>query len=300
MLKMDPQPPSLSFASDGSAPLRTKLRNYYKHPLKEYASVFGLSEKNGERTIKRWVSAGRHATPPAPPPLDEPWRMATWWHEHMDGDPSQLLRDLESQAPHIPEPEAVPSIPASERSSPSASVPEDPTVPATPTPPQPILSVSMNLNELALDDDEQVRQMAALVQACWLNLLQATEARDFGNIKRWRAEYHESAQALDRTKKWASERKKADREWLPTGPILAEISQLIESMRIARSIMDVKIIAELERQLEGRPRRILRILQPHLSAAIQKVRAREDDLLCNIDSLRSANEVKDAFVLVAA
>ena len=108
-------------------------RAHYAKKLESYESVFGVKV----RQIKNWIAAGRDASPPEFPPLDDPPKLLAWWTRHMrNRAPAQILEFASGAAPPAAPPAA---------STPAATSPVDASAgplfeaaamsPATGTPP---------------------------------------------------------------------------------------------------------------------------------------------------------------------
>lgn len=271
-----------SFALEPNAPLPAKLRGYYKKVLADYQPDFN----RGERAVKRWVSAGRKAKPrPDLPPLDEPHRMAAWWRRLFPSEPVPLeLLDYEAKAP-------TPSPASSEAPPPSG---EPVATGAAPAPSAPIF-----LDRADLGSTEAVRRSAAVEDAYFQLMEKALAEGNRDEAKKWRNEYAEQAELTNRLRRQAREEAKAAGEVLPKGRMIAELAQMLEALRLAHGAMGPKIMADLEKRLSGRLRRILKLLGPQLLASIETIRSREADLLSNIEGLRSPVSAREAFTLAA-
>lgn len=286
----EPSLPEPGFTLRDGAPLPRKLRGFYKLAYRDYAPIYQLSAKHGERTIKRWVSIGRHAAPPEPPPLDDPPAMAAWWRRHSTERPPPVLLDYETAAPtsSAPSQEAPPQPP-------SASAPPPPEAPTANR-----MTASVNLAELGLEEGELVQQMRAIVKGNYAQVDAALKAEDQDAYRRWFPIYTDSAEALRKLEKEYRESAKASGAMLSRSQVISELAQLLEALRLMREAMPQKILAELSKRAEGRRRRVLRMIEPDLVTAILAVRAREADILTTIDLLRSPAAARETFALEAA
>ena len=103
------QAPAAEGAGGGERPAEQAAvpRLRYVHPLDYYGPHFqrllGLPDPPVRtRAIKRWIKIGRSAVAPkipAPPPLDEPWRLASWWSTYMAQCVPPWLSALAKQRP---------------------------------------------------------------------------------------------------------------------------------------------------------------------------------------------------------
>lgn len=287
----EPSPPApAGFTLVPGAPLPSKLRGFYQLPYRDYAPIYQLSAKHGERTIKRWVSIGRHAATPEPPPLDAPAAMAAWWRRHSTERPPQVLLDYECAAPPPPTPvhEAPPASPADPGNRPAAA--GEPAERAA----------SITLAHLDLAEGEVVRQMRAIVKGNYQRVETALAEGKSDEYKKWFPVYAESAESLRKLEKEYRESAKASGAMLSRSQVISELAQLLEALRLMREAMPQKILAELSKRAEGRRRRVLRMIEPDLVTAILAVRAREADILTTIDLLRSPAAAREAFALEAA
>jgi hypothetical protein len=96
------------------------------------------------------------------------------------------------------------------------------------------------------------------------------------------------------------EARKASGALVDRGRVLAELSQLIEALRIMREGMPDKIGVELSKCECKRLRRVVRLLLAPLKLAVAKVRESEDTLFQSLESLTSTNALRDMLKLEAA
>lgn len=127
----------------------------YLKAYRHYAQLYGRSL----RCIKGWVEDGEKATPPTPPPFDEPSQMLSWWHRVKTNRPPDVLVRLAAgqpagtaaaatPAPVDPAPDAAAATaPAATASAPAetASPPASSTPAATATPPATAAAPSIGL-----------------------------------------------------------------------------------------------------------------------------------------------------------
>lgn len=276
-------PSGRGFALDPTAPLPAKLRNYYKFTYADYATgakgaPHYRNSKDG-RTVKRWVSFGRNCETPDLPPLDEPGRMAAWFRRAFPREPvPPVLLDYESHAP--PHPQAS-----------SAVSPVSPGEPGE-TAPEAARITSIALDKLQMGEGEQVQQARAIAKANYARVEESSAKGDSDAYRRWFPVWSDSLELLRKLEKEDREARKASGDLIPRGPVLAEIAQLMEALRIMRDGMVAKILAELEKSATGRMRRILRLVKPLLRAAVEKVRGTETDMFRHLESLNSPEAVK--------
>jgi hypothetical protein len=65
----------------------------YRYKLAHYVQSIGLTGKDPERKLKRWISIGRQQSPPDLPPFDSLPQMPEWWRRNMEWRvPDYLLR----------------------------------------------------------------------------------------------------------------------------------------------------------------------------------------------------------------
>jgi hypothetical protein len=86
----------------------------YRYKLAHYVQAIGLTGKDPERKLKRWIATGRKQSPPDLPPFDNLPLMPEWWRRNMEWRvPDFLLRfehgDTTSSAPAGPEDSPVPA-----------------------------------------------------------------------------------------------------------------------------------------------------------------------------------------------
>lgn len=252
------------FTLDGSAMLPKKVK--FKRPLAEYEGTYGVSE----RTLKRWVSSGRHSRPVDLPPIDEPGKMATWYRrvypkEHV---PEKLL-ELETQKPAaepVPEPEK---------------------------PPVPQMS-SVDLESVTLDEGEQVLQARRIMKANYQRVAEASEQADLDGYRKWFPIWQDSANALRQLVRADNDERKLRGDYVKRAEIESELAQLSEALRIMHDNMPRRIMAELEKSADRKLRRVLRLLGPEIRRAVEKVRGAEIAMFRGIDLLSGPAKLSDA------
>ncbi len=95
--------------------LRAATSSHYQHEQKHYAGVFEVSDK----TIKNWISDGRHAAKGEDlPPLDEPAKMAAWYRRVKSRNPPSNLVRLAKSAPAAAAPASTTSTPSAPAAAP--------------------------------------------------------------------------------------------------------------------------------------------------------------------------------------
>lgn len=285
-------PPARSLTLEPGAPLPRKLRDFYKLPHKGYIAIYQLSPKHGDRTIKRWVQIGRYATPPEPPPLDDPPAMAAWWRRHSTERPPPVLLDYESAAPTPPMPvHEAPPAPMGPQNASEKGASRAAEAPA---------SDPVTLSGIDPGSERSVLR-AAEVETVYHELhVKALQAGKLDEARKWRGEYEGAAELTNKLRRQDREERKAIGELISRGPVIAELSQLLEALRLMREAMPQKITAELSKRADGRVRRVLKLIEPSLVEAILAVRAREADILTTIELLRSPAAARTAFALEAA
>jgi hypothetical protein len=276
------------FALEPGAPLPAKLRNYYRFTYAEYATGENgapnfRNAKDG-RTVKRWVSCGRNSTPHDLPPLDDPPAMAAWFRRAFPKEPvPAALLDYERAAPTNPRP----------AHEPPRAMPDAPAAGAA----------SMTAIDFAAIDpeaDAAVRRAAIIEEANGRRVQEASALGNSDDYRRWFPIWQESANLLRQLAKEDREARKASGALLDRARVLAELSQLLEALRIMRETMEAKIVSELSRDESKRIRRIVRLLEAPLRAAIAKVRAAESAIFQNLESLTSPAAAQAAFALDVA
>jgi len=276
-----PEPAPPAFSLQPGAPLPAKLRNYYRHPYVAYTNGRdGAPNYNRtERTIKRWVSAGRSADPVALPPLDSPGTMAAWFRTIFPGEavPAELL-DYELAAPQSPQ--------ASHEAPPVAGPP--------PSPPAGEKMKAMDLTGIDPEADASVRRAAILEEANGRRVQDASAEGDSAAYRRWFPIWQDSAELLRKLIKEDREARKQSGLLLDKAAVLGELAQLLEALRIMREGMPAKILAELAKTDDRRLRRILRVLSPALRAAVEKVRASESAIFHALETVHSPADLRAA------
>lgn len=109
-------------------PIAKKLTTEsYRYKLAHYVRAIGLTGKDPDRKLKRWIAKGREKTPPDLPPFDALHLMAEWWRRNMEWRVPEYLLALESidQAPQAKPP-----------TTPKEEPPEDTTSEESPPPPK--------------------------------------------------------------------------------------------------------------------------------------------------------------------
>ncbi len=259
---------SKSFTLETAAPLPARIR--HAQPLSHYAKLYNRSE----RRVKEWVSRGRHSNPPDLPPLDDPPRMAAWWRRVIDKYPPDEMLAVESAEPADSKPETRNLATVNASASPDESS-----------------MTAMDLGSLELAEGEQVKQARSLVQATHLQLVAATEGKSPDAFRRWLPLWTDATEALRRLVKADAEEKKMRGEYVSRPSVLAEISQLMESLRIMRERMADKVIAQLARSDIPKLAEILPLITAPLRDAINEVRAVENSLFQSLETLRGPEEL---------
>lgn len=86
-------------AVNEQAVVRAETRRHYQQPYSVYVKRFGLSAKDAERALKRWVAKGRETDPADLPPFDQPELLAAWWRRHMKWRVPAWMELLEQLGP---------------------------------------------------------------------------------------------------------------------------------------------------------------------------------------------------------
>ena len=90
------------------------------------------------------------------------------------------------------------------------------------------------------------------------------------------------------------------RTLLSRSAVIAELSQLVEALRIMMESMPAKILAELQRSSSKRIRRVTRLLAEPLKEATQRARESERAVFQNLECLTSPETAQEALKLKAA
>jgi hypothetical protein len=267
--------PAHGFSLDPNAPLPAKLRNYYKCTYVDYATGSNgapnyQNSKDG-RTVKRWVSCGRNSKPPDLPPLDDPGSMAAWFRRAYPKEPvPPVLLNYESVAP---------SIPAKPQEAPSA-------VGAPPVVEERRMT-AIHFDDLVIGEGQAVRRARKIEEASGQQVEEAYSKGDLGAANTWLPKWKEAANLLRQLEKEDREARKSAGELIDRAPVLAELAQIVEVLRIMRDTMPDKLVSELEKSANRRVRRIVQLLKPHLRAAALRVRESETAIFLNVESLQS-------------
>lgn len=274
-----PSPPPADESTErltlnSAAPPPRRLTNFYKKKYSEYCVVYDV----GERAIKHWVAEGKACKPADLPPLDEPEKMAAWWRRVKPAQkPPDIMLEYECSArkakPEAPTPpsDSQPGKTPGE----SGEAEDDGSI------------TSIDLGEMSLLDDEDVQQARQLVKANFQRVSAASKGGNSDDYRRWFPIWKGSVDQLRTLEKAAIERRKNSGKYLAREPILAELSQLIESLRHMHTAMPEKIMAALEENAHGRFRRVLSALKPQIADAIKKVREKEVNILMNVPALET-------------
>ncbi len=256
------------FVLQPGVPLPRKIR--FARNLCDYAPACGV----GWRTLKRWVSKGRAASPPDLPPFDEPSRLAAWYRLHMQGTPPDLLLALESSA-----------VPAPAVMVPPADLAETGELPAMPALPGKEGITKIQLGDLQFGEGEAVRQARAVAAANYQRVADASKGGDSEAYRRWMPVWRDSLKLhSDLETRDIAMREKIG-ALVPREPVLAELSQLAETLRVLNDSKPRRILAELAKSPRARHRRVLRLLTAELESATLAVCAADVEILRNVESL---------------
>jgi hypothetical protein len=286
-----PDSPDAAFTLDPSAPLPAKLRNFYRFTYVQYATgTDGAPNYRNSAdgcTVKRWVSRGRKSDPIDLPPLDTPAHMAAWFRRVFPRETVPVvLLEYETSAPA---PAAVSTTPGPAASS-QTSVSQNP---------DPSRITPISLDGLQMGEGEQVRQARVIAKANYNRVEEASGGGKSDEYRRWFPVWCESLELLRKLEKEDREARKAAGNLIDRSPVLAELAQLVEALRIMHEGMPARIIAEMEKAGDTRHRRVLRMLKPVLIESLKKVRASEASLFLNLESLNSTEDVKEKFAVAA-
>lgn len=290
-----------AFVLEPGAPLPAKLTGYYRHTYPDYAAgANGAPNYNNSKdgcTVKRWVSAGRKQSPPDLPPLDEPHRMAAWFRRRFPREPvPPVLLDYESRAPTPPQ-AAQEAPPASTVATPPATAPATNEAPRQGTPEA---MTAIDFASIDPDSDAAVKRAAIIEEANGRRVQEASATGRADDYRKWFPIWQESANLLRQLTKEDREARKASGALLDRARVIAELSQLLEALRIMRETMPTKIDNELSKAASPRLRRVLRLISPAIRAAVEKVRDTETAIFQSIESLQSPSDVRIALEREAA
>lgn len=153
-------------------PREEAKRGKYRLEQKDYAAIFGTSD----RTIKRWVKTGRDAGDL--PPLDAPGDMPAWWTKHYKHKlPSVILEAARAAAPVVVSP-AQPSGVTSPLIAP----------PPQPAPPSPL--------DVGTGFEEMLGRVRGAERAAYLDFTAALAANDEGKLPLARKTWSELSKQL--------------------------------------------------------------------------------------------------------
>jgi hypothetical protein len=244
-----------------AAPTR---RTGYLHPLAHYAAQYA----HDTRTIKRWMADGKAAQPHDPPPLDDPAALPAWWTRRK----RQRVPDSILAAAQLAENRSKTS---SELSTDGAGMqtpkilPDSVLTPTSTQPRQDLILANLTGDSLA----DQVRNLRRTVSINFemLNRVLLSESPDENSITIRQRNYERSLEQLRKIERTEQENRLAAGELVTKADVRADLGALLSSLAAMRTNMAEKIAAELP-WLSGEQRHIL-------TAAIERVRTREDDLL---------------------
>lgn len=237
------------------------------------------------RQLRRWIALGLQTDDPCP--LDDPAGMPSWWQRHMKHQvPAALLVAARNATPPTPPP---PVLDAESQNRPGAIRGSTQQTPDAATPPadhHPASSIDLSAADLA--DGDEVRQAARLVQTAY-DLLEQAYAGNGGDVDLLQRRWEKATETLRKAKIQDEARRK-------------RLGDLIARADVQR---DLDLAAELHRQMRtSMTRQVLElcpsldpIAREQVAAAIESVRAKEERVFRNLDSLKRN---ADVFELTAA
>lgn len=196
--------------SEKSARRRETIKFYGGVGMDEFARRLGVSGKDPEKMLKRWIEKGREVSPADLPPFQRPHELAAWWRRLRDAGvmgksppPWMILLEQTGTAS---------SSSASSPSSPSTSAPSDSAAPTLPDnadlPPDFALPV---LDDQATSGEKQLREFAE----GWLTEMAAAK-KDRSTIRFFKA-WNEYKALIKELRAWQKDRQ---RERLQSGEVL--------------------------------------------------------------------------------
>jgi hypothetical protein len=142
--------------------------------------------------------------------------------------------------------------------------------------------------------DAAVRRAAIIEEANGRRVQEASASGNADDYRKWFPIWQESANLLRQLAKEDREARKASGALLDRGKVVAELSQIVEALRIMADVMPGKIIAELARSQSKRVRRILLLLEKPLRESIEKAREPERTIFQSLETMTSPAAVRDA------
>ena len=196
--------------SEKSARRRETIKFYGGVGMDEFARRLGISGKDPDKMLKRWIEKGREVSPVDLPPFQRPHELAAWWRRLRDAgvmgkSPPPWMILLEQTGPTAP----------SSASHPCSTSPGDPSPSAQPhlpdgadLPPDFVLPV---LDDQASSGEKQLREFAE----GWLAEM-ASAKKDRSTVRFFKA-WNEYKALIKELRAWQKDRQ---RERLQSGEVL--------------------------------------------------------------------------------
>lgn len=173
-------------------PIAKKLTTEsYRYKLAHYVKSIGLTGKDPDRKLKRWIAKGREKTPPDLPPFDALPLMAEWWRRNMEWRVPEYLLLLETLDQ---EPQAKAPTPKDEPPEDTSSA-ESPPPPKSESPGEPMMfdTDSEMTADLGLN---QIRQLASTLYRQMQRAFESGRLTDGANyMRQWE-------KAVESMRKW--------------------------------------------------------------------------------------------------
>jgi hypothetical protein len=244
-------------------PLNTRKHVKYQKKLPEYQSTY----ETGDRGLRYWLRRGKLLG--KPPPFDHPEKMADWWRQCMDHEVPDKLLAYEK----LPDPHAANGDARSTNGETGEAKAKD------------------YSNVTSLDIAENVE---ALRRTHAINKRQLDEALSGVNeteIQLRQKNFERSFELLRKGELALVQIQKERGKLIDEESVRVELAQLLESLRLMRETMPKRIITELERILPRRFQRVLRALEKYLTPAVEKVRASEDEIFRNLETVKNSEAI---------
>lgn len=254
---------NLEKAAEGAP--NTRKHAKYAKKLSEYALLFGQTD----RTVKRWIRRGKELG--VLPPLDTPEQMAAWWRRCMDHQvPDQLLGFLP----------AGDGRPAENDAEPGAAG-------------EPDVRDFSQIKSLGIRENvEALRQTHAINKHLLDQALQAQPPNESAAQLRQK-NFERSFELLRKGEQTLIELEKASGGLIDRETVMAELAQLLESLRLMRESMPGRVMVEIEKLLPRRLQRIRRAIEKTLRPAIEKARDDEETIFRNLGVLDGPETVEN-------
>lgn len=263
ILNAGPSSPGAQEAASGA--LNTRKHAKFKKKLPEYFGAF----ETGDRGLKYWIRRGKLLNDL--PPLDEPEKMADWWRRCMPQQvPDKLLA--------YEKPPSVDTLASSgEPDGDRSSTPRD-------------FSAVKSLD--IAENVEALRQTHAINKQLLDEALRA-DPPDDNRAQLRQKNFERSFELLRKAESSLIELQRQRGNLVDIESVRSELAQFLESLRLMRETMPVRIMNELERILPRRFQRVFRMLAKYLLPAVEKARADEESMFRNLETLTGPEAVKE-------